>query len=189
MSEKNSFIQTYSGRKFKFYNPDPDSVCIEDIAHALSLTCRFGGHTSRFYSVADHSVNVARLLAWEGHSIPTIQAGLLHDSAESYLGDVVTPLKKMLPAISDMEKCISSVILQRFCVDTSDVDFDAIKLSDQIMLVAEAETLFDNPPIDNWTECYPKVPKYLRLHISQTPKEAEYYFLAAAKLLLDVEIS
>jgi hypothetical protein len=188
MSE-HSFIQTYSGRKFNFLDPDPETITIVDIAHALSQTCRFGGHTSKFYSVADHSVNVARLLAWEGYSIATIEAGLFHDSAEAFLGDMVTPLKRMLPQYAEMEKRITNIIHRKFAIDLSDVGFDAIKQADEILLVAEAKILFDYPPIDNWTERYPPLPRHVRLHVSKTPKEAEYYFLAAASILLDEPVS
>ena len=54
--------QTYSGRAIDPFNPTKDGVCIEDIAHSLALTCRFGGHCNEFYSVAQHSVLVASLL-------------------------------------------------------------------------------------------------------------------------------
>lgn len=85
-------IRTFSGR---FVRPGfvlRTDVCIEDIAHSLSLQCRFGGHTHHFWSVAQHSVMVSRRMpvgcptAWRF-------AALHHDSSEAYLGDVVRPLK------------------------------------------------------------------------------------------------
>lgn len=59
------WMQTYSGRKFWPVDPRPEEVFIEDIAHALSMICRFGGHSLVFYSVAQHSVLVARNLKRE----------------------------------------------------------------------------------------------------------------------------
>lgn len=84
-------ILTYTGRKFDLLNPDPSMICIEDIAHALSLKCRWGGHTSRFYSVAEHSLNVMSRVS----EAAKFEA-LLHDAAEAYLGDIASPFKDSL---------------------------------------------------------------------------------------------
>lgn len=74
-----SYIQTMSGMEFNFRRPSPESIQIEDIAHALSQTCRFGGHTKTFYSVADHCINVATQVAYGGCNFATIFAALLHN--------------------------------------------------------------------------------------------------------------
>lgn len=82
------WLQTYSGLAFFPLAPHPDQVAIEDIAHALSLQCRFAGHTREHYSVAQHSVLVSRY-------VPAEDAlwGLFHDAAEAYLVDLPRPLK------------------------------------------------------------------------------------------------
>ncbi len=87
----NAVIQTYTGRGFNPFCPDPHLICIEDIAHSLSLLCRFNGHCKTFYSVAEHSVWVSRLVAPE-----YALWGLLHDAGEAYFGDVMSPLKPYL---------------------------------------------------------------------------------------------
>lgn len=88
-------IGTYNGKSLSFINPDPAQVCIEDIAHHLSLICRFNGACSEFYSVAEHSCLTALLYlqeqgASDTHSsemIRTALAILLHDAPEAYVGD------------------------------------------------------------------------------------------------------
>ena len=53
---RGSWMQTFTGRQFFPLDPHPNDVDPVDIAHALSLICRYGGHTRRFYSVAEHCV-------------------------------------------------------------------------------------------------------------------------------------
>src|SRR6267378_1608096 len=83
-----AWIVTYSGLQFYHLAPTPEMVCIEDIAHALSQTCRWTGHTKFHYSVAQHSIYCSFLVPAE-HAL----AALLHDASEAYLGDMNRPLK------------------------------------------------------------------------------------------------
>lgn len=87
-------IETWRGHYFDFADPRAEDVKIEDIAHALSQTCRFGGHTRRFYSVAEHALFVHDLVRPAAPAV--LLAALHHDSHEAYLGDVPTPLKRLL---------------------------------------------------------------------------------------------
>ena len=105
---KSAIILTYSGVEFDIFNPDPDKILIEDIAHALSMQCRFSGHTRLFYSVAEHSVACANLTS--GYKLEA----LMHDSAEAYLHDMISPLKKEMPEYVDLEDKIMKVIASKF---------------------------------------------------------------------------
>lgn len=82
-------IIVHSGRLVNVLNPEPADIDINDIAHSLSMQCRFTGHTREFYSVAQHSVLVA-------NNSPSAYAlyGLLHDASEAYLSDIARPVKK-----------------------------------------------------------------------------------------------
>lgn len=84
----NATIRTASGRTVQLLAPKPEDIVVADIARALSQQCRFLGHLVAFYSVAQHSVLVSRLVPQED-----ALEGLLHDAQEAYLGDVVSPLK------------------------------------------------------------------------------------------------
>ncbi len=55
-----SWIQTYTGICFNPFLPDPKDITLEDIAHALSMMCRYNGHTKEFYSVAEHCVIMSK---------------------------------------------------------------------------------------------------------------------------------
>ncbi|PZP57434.1 MAG: phosphohydrolase [Delftia acidovorans] len=82
--------QLYSGKRFYSLAPRPEDICIIDIAHALSMKCRYGGHCKQFYSVAQHSVLVARHASQED-----CLRALLHDAHEAYspFGDITKPDK------------------------------------------------------------------------------------------------
>lgn len=86
----NAHIRVHSGRLIDLENLQPQDILIQDIAHALSNICRFGGHIPRFYSVAQHCCFVADLVPY-----PARLEGLMHDAAEAYIGDMVTPIKHL----------------------------------------------------------------------------------------------
>lgn len=106
------FMQVASGRKFWPMDPRSDEVFIEDIAHSLSLQCRYAGHCLRFYSVAEHSVHLARHLRWQG--VDVALWGLLHDASEAYLVDVPRPVKPHLPGYKEAESKVMDAVCQRF---------------------------------------------------------------------------
>lgn len=108
-AERGDWMQTFTGRAFYPLDPRPQDIDHVDIAHALSMTCRYGGHTSRFYSVAEHCVLMSYAVAPE-HAL----WALLHDAGEAYVGDMVRPLKLSMPDYRVVEDRIMSAICQRF---------------------------------------------------------------------------
>jgi hypothetical protein len=109
--------------KIDLLNPTQAMISIDDIATSLSKICRFGGHTSAFYSVAQHSVIMA---AMAPDSLK--KEALLHDAPEAYLGDVIKPLKNILgSAYSDLETRFDSVIRKRFKLPLQAVNNAIIK--------------------------------------------------------------
>lgn len=111
---RGDWMQTYTGRKFWPLDARPEDVDIRDIAHALSMLCRYGGHSLRFYSVAEHSVHVARWLEERNYKPEVTLAGLLHDATEAYLTDVPRPLKRSLPDYRRAESALWAVIAEAF---------------------------------------------------------------------------
>jgi len=105
----NDWIQTVSGVAFTPLAPNAADVRLFDIAHALSNLCRYGGHSSRFYSVAEHSVLLS-------YAVPPALApwALLHDAAEAYLVDVPSPIKPLLAGYAAAELRLMEVIAGRF---------------------------------------------------------------------------
>lgn len=132
-------FNTQSGKKINILHPDSDTITIEDIASALSKICRFGGHTKSFYSVAQHSVLVAALA-------PDYlkKEALLHDAAEAYLGDVIKPLKVMLPEYAVIEQKFEEVIAEKFGIYYSYEAKKQIKYFDKQALELEHEAFQKN---------------------------------------------
>lgn len=142
-----AWFVTYSGRRFFPFDPHPADVELVDIAHALSLVCRFGGHCARFYSVAQHSVLVSHLVA------PSIALhGLMHDAAEAYVGDVIRPIKRELPGFDHLERRVSMAIEERFQLRKLEwSERQALKAADNIALVTERRDLV-SPHVWKWNE-------------------------------------
>ena len=94
--DRGPWIQTLTGRTWYPVAPQAEDVCDEDVAGAIAKVCRFGGHSTDFYSVAQHSVLVARLLKQSGASAAIQLQGLVHDAHEAYPpGDVLAPVKRI----------------------------------------------------------------------------------------------
>ncbi|OYV37277.1 MAG: hypothetical protein B7Z83_05065 [Thiomonas sp. 20-64-5] len=118
-------------------------VRIEDIAHALSLICRFGGHSAEHYSVAQHSLLVVRILEAMEAPPEALLCGLLHDAHEAYVGDVPTPIKAMLgTSWNDLEHQAESAVLDAFGLRNSMNDWhDLVKHADRVALATERRDL------------------------------------------------
>jgi len=105
---KDQFLPTKGAHRFRYDNPSSEHVDIEDIATSLSRLARFNGHTKFPYWVAVHAVDVSRLVP------PSVALeALLHDASESYMGDVISPLKGYFKSIwVDIEHKVNAAILQ-----------------------------------------------------------------------------
>ena len=138
-------IETANFCRFDFVDPRPEQIVIDDIAHALSNICRFGGHTRIHWSVAHHSLLVSRLLKSSGKSRVVQFAGLMHDSQEAYVGDIPTPLKRMLGAsFSDIENRVWGVIASQFGIDP--VLPPEVHEADYIALLIERQVFYNGSP-------------------------------------------
>ena len=105
-----------------------------DIAHALSMQCRFNGH-SQFYSVAEHSMVVASLVPHQFR----LEA-LLHDAAEAYLGDIVSPLKALLPDYQALETKVDQAIRAKYCLPSEHTP--EVTAADKQALILEFRHVF-----------------------------------------------
>lgn len=139
---RGDWIQTHSGIQFWPLDPRAPEIDIKDVAHSLSLQCRFGGHTNTFYSVAEHSVRVSRAVPPE-HAL----WGLLHDAAEAYLVDLPRPIKRfseMGALYREIEEHLMTCVCIRFGLDLTEPP--AVKVADVALLMTEKRDLMKMEP-------------------------------------------
>lgn len=134
-------IVMQSGTLIDFNEPKASDFNIIDIASALSMICRWGGHTKFHYSVAQHSVLCADQAMEDGHSTAVCFACLMHDTGESVITDVPRPIKRAVPQISVMEAKVERAIEEAFGVDLI-THHDIVKKIDNEVLACEARQLF-----------------------------------------------
>jgi len=143
-------ISTGPGRWVDVTAVDLAHVSIDDIALSLSRRARFGGFTRTFYSVAQHSWNVAVHLRMFG-ATPTVQLqGLLHDAQEAYLGDIATPHKPLFQGFAELEERVQSDVFSALGAPWP-VD-SKVHAVDHFMLHLEAGELLPRP-VPAWVRC------------------------------------
>ena len=137
-----TWMQTYSGNRFYPLDPRAEEVDIADIAHGLAMTCRYGGHAMRYYSVAEHAVLVSMYVDQR-----FAREALLHDSAEAYIGDMIRPLKHT-PEMLEFRKAedlIERAVFVRFGIEQTEESRIAVKTIDDRILVDEIGALMRCP--------------------------------------------
>lgn len=176
---KSDWIQTFTGKKFYPLDPDPGLICIEDIAHSLAMQCRYNGHTKQFFSVAQHSVILARNF----FSSPKIQmVALLHDASEAYLSDIPRPLKQ-LPEFAFYklaEGRLQRMIIRKFAGEINEAEWRLIETYDREMILHEASsTELMSPVHPDWTMPNCASGRIVEIESCWSPIAAERIFLGA----------
>lgn len=147
-------ICTYTGRSPRPLDPNPEDIDIEDIAHSLANQCRYTGHTSSFYSVAQHCVHVSQWLESQGQEDFALW-GLLHDASEAYLSDIARPIKRFHGdfgnAYAAIEHRLTLAIIERFELAQILPMPAEVERADDVLLGAEVRDLMpEHPVFDKW---------------------------------------
>ena len=142
---RGNWMQTYTGGKFYPLAPKAEDVQPRDIAHALSLICRYGGHVLRFYSVAEHCLLLSHAVKPE-HAL----WALLHDATEAYVGDMVRPLKLDMPAYCEAEDRVMVAVAERFGLEGTTMPAEVKAADTRILLDERAAVL--RPTADTWQQ-------------------------------------
>lgn len=183
-------IVTRTGNVVDLLDPLPGAIKMTEVALALSRLPRFGGHTTRTWSVADHSVLVCDLM---GEDAPPdlALAGLLHDAHEPYTGgDIATPAINALwfecPAVVDalasLKRRVDGAVAQAFGIDAALFRHDAVLAADRLALAIEAHHLMAKPE-GVWGDL-PRLPDFIPDLPKTSQDAAQNRFLLRALSLL-----
>lgn len=150
MTRKGAWMGTYMGERFWPLDPHPWDFHLGDIAHHLSMTCRYGGAVQRFYSVAEHSVLVSLFVPPE-----YAKEALLHDASEAYVGDLIRPLKHQpeMKAFREAEDRIYPMVMEAFGVVSTEESRKVISFVDDQIIADEVRALMRCP--EKYFERYP----------------------------------
>ncbi len=190
------WIQTYTGIQFQLLEPTPDMVDVRDIAHALSNQGRYTGHTSRYFSVAEHCLLVSDILRHCLKASPYVQmCGLLHDASETYLSDLASPWKQATPLgpiYCKYEEKIQHAVSRKFSLQPGFDKRSDVKYGDRVSLLLEAVHLMGNPA---WChegtemgEAYYPLPTQLWSNTRLRPEVVEKRFLARYSKLMAEQV-
>ncbi len=178
-----NLVETMTGKMVDLLEPDPATICIEDIAWGLSYQVRFNGHCRRPYTVGDHSIACADEAMRQGLPVLYVLGALMHDAAEAYLGDIVSPVKGLFrDAVKPVEDHLGDVIWQTLCPGLYDTCHTTdVKAIDTLMLATEAECLM--PSRGRYYKNLPAPSKTISIEVCDPIFVAEAFVLAHSKLL------
>lgn len=157
-------MNVFSGHRIDPLHIKEDDIYLEDIAHALSLLCRGNGHIKYFYSVAQHSLNCAKEAQRRGYSKHVILSCLFHDASETYMSDLITPIKKQMKEYQVIEDKLLETIFQAFHIQLKDEEKNIWKEMDHLLLEAELK------------EMMPLEENRSSVTLMSTPDLKEYYY-------------
>lgn len=161
------FMITFTGGRVRIRGLDPErdaadsnsDIQLMDIATHLSRQCRYNGATLRPYTVAEHSVFVyAMVKSLPGSTRNERAWALLHDAAEAYIGDIISPVKNLLgDRIHQIERAFEDAIARRFGLEGPIPE--CVRIADRDALQCEMAHLLAGPPKvgvagDPWTLRY-----------------------------------
>jgi len=136
-------METFTGAMVHPVAPYLSDIHVEDIAHSLSMQCRFAGHCRRFYSVGLHSLFVYALVKTQTDCVETLKLALMHDAPEAYLHDITTPLKSapMFDSYRTTEEHWTECIAIALGIDMLKADHQLVKEADTHAVRQEAKVL------------------------------------------------
>lgn len=134
-------FRTYTRIKFNILNPTNEMIDIKDIAKGLAYKPHFSGFSPKFFSIAEHSLLVEKIVSEKNElDYEARLVALLHDASEAYTGDMIKPIKNLLPNFRVIEKRIQKAILRKYNLPESTMQ--EIKYADCLAQDWEADIFY-----------------------------------------------
>ncbi len=179
LDRKGSWIPLYSNRRIWLEDPRPQDICLTDIAHPLANICRYGGHSSKFFSVAQHCVLGSWMI-----DVKYAKAFLMHDAAEAYLGDLIKPLKNILaPIYNPLEERMMGAIAAKYRFSLDGEAGEKVKYVDNFMMATEIRDVTNAGILKHPTDISMVPKKEFFIKEFWTPEQAEREFLNRFEVL------
>lgn len=139
------WLQTHLGRQMRIPEWNHDAITLRETATVLSRICRWGGRTSVFYSVAEHSIRVAECVRDLGGTPLEQFIAINHEGDEALLGfDPPAPMLKLLPDLRELKRLAHESYMKRYGLP---FELPAIvKRADAILLATERRDLMPPGP-------------------------------------------
>jgi 5'-deoxynucleotidase YfbR-like HD superfamily hydrolase len=152
VKSKENYLISPSGKEISVLHPKPEDITLPDIGLGLATEYRFKRRTVFPYTVAQHSWSVATLLR-QSPAVPDdrklllARAGLLHDASEAYIGDIIKPLKTVLPDYQKIEDAWMRAVFSRFNLPFELLSDDLLKEADYVAYAVEVSALVPNSKV------------------------------------------
>lgn len=178
-------IRLLSGSYLDLADPDCSVIRPIDIAAGLRQP-RFGAQTRQFYTIAQHSLLVLRLVSPLARQLggekglQLRRCALMHDAAEAFIHDIVTPLKRQLPDYHKIEARLELRLAERFGWSWTDYRREQVKLADlQALAIEQRDLVGRTDPWPIFDALDRAVLKSVKITRCWHPDEAQDRFLAA----------
>lgn len=179
-----SFVEVYSGLMVNISRPTREMITLEDIAHALARIQRFNGHSHVAYTVARHTRLVVDIIRALGGGVNAQLLGWLHDMPEAYIGDVSSPLKRLLQPVYDIldRRFLREISAHLGLPVFTEEDHKLLKHADLLALLVERKVLKyrDQPTDHDWwftEDLYTEADKFTHLISVDEPPYTKHDFM------------
>jgi hypothetical protein len=167
---RGTWIPLFTGTRYWPESPEPRDIDVRDIAHSLARINRWNGHTWNEFSVAQHSVLVSRLLPGRLKLF-----GLLHDAGEAFLGDIITPVKRLFRRFyEEFEEATMQCVAAKYGFTMREQEREIVKRADLTLLATEVRDLV---PAGYVTQGLTELPMDKPIDACWSPRAAEFMFL------------
>lgn len=116
------WLETQQGLLYDLLSDEPE-IDLEGLIWGCARQCRYAGQFRQdveWYSVAEHSVHVFNEAVWVSskwsgdYGRRFLRSAIAHDLSEGILGDITSPMKRLLPEYRTIEDRLNWALARKF---------------------------------------------------------------------------